>query len=34
MAPITSEKIAKELEKWMVIAKILKRDYPIWSVEQ
>lgn len=34
MAPITSEKIVKELEKWLVIAKILKRDYPIWSVEQ
>jgi hypothetical protein len=34
MAPITSEKIAKELRKWLVVAKILKRDYPIWSVEQ
>ena len=34
MAPITSEKIAKELKKWLVIAKILKRDYPIWSIEQ
>ncbi|HHT9107695.1 MAG TPA: hypothetical protein ACFYEF_05045 [Candidatus Wunengus sp. YC63] len=34
MAPITSEKIAKELRKWLVIAKILKRDYPIWSTEQ
>ena len=34
MAPITSEKISKELKKWLVIAKILKRDYPIWSVEQ
>ena len=34
MAPITSEKIANELRKWLVIAKILKRDYPIWSVEQ
>jgi hypothetical protein len=34
MAPITSEKIAKELRKWLVIAKILKHDYPIWSIEQ
>jgi hypothetical protein len=34
MAPIISGKIAKELKKWLVIAKILKRDYPIWSVEQ
>ena len=34
MAPITSENIAKELRKWLAIAKILKRDYPIWSVEQ
>ncbi|MBM2834863.1 MAG: hypothetical protein HW406_2024 [Candidatus Brocadiaceae bacterium] len=34
MAPITSEKIAKELRKWLAIAKILKRDYPIWSTEQ
>ena len=34
MAPITSENIAKELIKWLAIAKILKRDYPIWSVEQ
>ena len=34
MAPITSEKIAKELKKWLAIAKILKRDYPIWSIEQ
>lgn len=33
-APITSEKIAKELKKWLVIAKILKRDYPIWGIEQ
>jgi hypothetical protein len=33
MAPITSEKIAKELKKWLVIAKILKRDYPILSIE-
>ena len=33
-APITSEKIAKELRKWLVVAKILKRDYPIWSIEQ
>lgn len=33
-APITSEKIAKELRKWLIIAKILKRDYPIWSIEQ
>jgi len=33
-APITSEKIAKDLRKWLAIAKILKRDYPIWSVEQ
>ncbi|MBI2470362.1 MAG: hypothetical protein HYV59_03860 [Planctomycetes bacterium] len=33
-ALITSEKIAKELRKWLSIAKILKRDYPIWSVEQ
>lgn len=33
MAPITSEKIAKELKKWQVIAKILKRDYPILSIE-
>ncbi|HHT9105726.1 MAG TPA: hypothetical protein ACFYD7_07630 [Candidatus Wujingus californicus] len=31
MAPITSEKIAKELNKWLIIAKMLKRDYPIWS---
>lgn len=34
MAPITSEKIANELRKWLIISKILKRDYPIWSVEQ
>ena len=34
MAPITSEKIATELKKWLVIAKILKCDYPIWSIEQ
>ncbi len=34
MATITSEKIAKELKKWLVVAKILKRDYPIWSIEQ
>lgn len=34
MAPITSENIAKELRKWLAIAKILKRDYPIWSTEQ
>lgn len=34
MAPITSEKIAMELRKWLAIAKILKRDYPIWSIEQ
>ena len=34
MAPITSEMIAKELKKWLAIAKILKRDYPIWSTEQ
>jgi len=34
MAPITSENIAKELRKWLAIAKILKRDYPIWSIEQ
>lgn len=34
MAPITSEKITKELKKCLVIAKILKRDYPIWSIEQ
>jgi hypothetical protein len=34
MAPITSENIAKELRKWLAIAKILKRDYPIWSMEQ
>src|SRR3990167_8924578 len=34
MAPFTSAKIAKELRKWLVVAKILKRDYPIWSVEQ
>lgn len=34
MAPITSENIAKELRKWLAIAKILKRDYPTWSVEQ
>ena len=33
-APITTERIAKELKKWLVIAKILKRDYPIWSIEQ
>ncbi|GAN34902.1 MAG: hypothetical protein DYG83_09370 [Candidatus Brocadia sp. AMX2] len=33
-APITSEKIAKELRKWLVISKILKRDYPVWSIEQ
>ena len=31
MAPITSEMIAKELRKWLVIDKILKRNYPIWS---
>ena len=34
MATITSERIAKELRKWLVVAKILKRDYPIWSIEQ
>lgn len=34
MAPIISEKITKELKKWLVVAKILKRDYPIWSTEQ
>ncbi|HHT9144416.1 MAG TPA: hypothetical protein ACFYD4_01870 [Candidatus Wunengus sp. YC61] len=34
MATITSENIAKELRKWLAIAKILKRDYPTWSVEQ
>ncbi len=34
MAPITSENIAKELRKWLAIAKILKCDYPTWSVEQ
>ena len=34
MAPITSGKIAKELKKWLAIAKILKRDYPAWSIEQ
>jgi len=34
MAPFTSAKIAKELRKWLVVAKILKRDYPTWSVEQ
>lgn len=33
-APVTSEKITKELRKWLFIAKILKRDYPIWSIEQ
>lgn len=33
-ASITSEKIAKELRKWLFIARILKRDYPIWSFEQ
>ena len=33
-APVTSEKIAKELRKWVIIAEILKRDYPIWSIEQ
>ncbi|MCF6155084.1 MAG: hypothetical protein E3K36_07485 [Candidatus Brocadia sp.] len=33
-APITSERIAKELRKCLAVAKILKRDYPIWSVEQ
>jgi hypothetical protein len=32
--PIISEKIVKELKKWLVVAKILKRDYPIWSIEQ
>ncbi|HHT9108887.1 MAG TPA: hypothetical protein ACFYD9_09590 [Candidatus Wunengus sp. YC64] len=31
MAPITSEMIAKELRKWLVIDKILNRNYPIWS---
>jgi hypothetical protein len=31
MVPITSEKIAKELRKWLVIDKILNRNYPIWS---
>lgn len=30
-APITSEKITKELKKWLVIAKMIKRDYPIWT---
>ncbi|MFN3531139.1 MAG: hypothetical protein ACK41Q_01285 [Candidatus Brocadia sp.] len=30
MAPVTSEIIAKELRKRLVIAKILKRDYSIW----
>ena len=34
MAPFTSAKIAKELRKWLVVAKILKHDYPTWSVEQ
>ena len=34
MAPITSEKIANEFKKWLIIAKMLKRDYPTWSVEQ
>lgn len=33
-APVTTERIAKELRKWLAIAKILKRDFPIWSVEQ
>ncbi|MFO0794339.1 MAG: inositol-3-phosphate synthase [Candidatus Brocadiaceae bacterium] len=33
-APITSEKITKELKKWLVIAKMLKRDYPIWTFYQ
>lgn len=34
MAPVASEKIAKELRKWLAVAEILKRDYPIWSIEQ
>lgn len=33
-APVTSEKIARELRKLLLIAKILKHDYPIWSIEQ
>ncbi len=32
-APITTERIAKGLRKCLAIAEILKRDYPIWSVD-